>query len=78
MAYSQLYQCPVMLLYPHHGGLPSPPVHKPYAIAHKGAERRLHVATLDLTDKSQAQVEALRSLVSAALKEGALPENAAA
>jgi len=69
MAYSQLYQCPdVMLLYPHHGGLPPQPLRTRYAIATQNAGKRsLLVATLDVTGSSQTHVEALKDLLTRAL-----------
>ena len=50
MAYGRLCDCPhVMLLYPHHGGLPPDPILQQYAIAMPGAQESLFVATLDVT-----------------------------
>lgn len=70
MAYSQLYRCPkVMLLYPHHGELPPDPVHTTYTIANEDAKQCLIVATLDVTDTSQAHAESLKILVQRALTE---------
>ena len=51
MAYSQLYNCPnVMLLYPHHGELPPDPICTRYAIGAKDSEAILSVATLNMTE----------------------------
>jgi len=64
MAYGQLYHCPnVMLLYPHHGGLPPDPVLAQYAIAAPDAQESLFVATLDLDRSAREQGEALRQFV---------------
>jgi len=63
MAYSQLYECPnVMLLYPHHGELPPDPICTRYAIGAKDAEATLSVATLDVTGPSRRHVEDLKRL----------------
>lgn len=68
MAYSQLYQCPnVMLLYPHHGDLPPDPIRTCYAIANADANESLVVATLDVTGPSRAHVQALEALVQSVL-----------
>ena len=64
MAYSQLYGCrDVMLLYPHHGDLPTEPICTRYAIAHEGAEETLHVATLVMTGPSGSHVDALKTVL---------------
>ena len=48
MAYGRLYDCPnVVLLYPHHVGLPPAPVFERYSIATPGAPESLFVTTLD-------------------------------
>ena len=55
MAYSQLYNCPnVMLLYPHHGELPPHPICTRYAIGAKDSEAILSVATLNVTGPPSA------------------------
>lgn len=64
MAYSQLYNCPnVMLLYPHHGELPPDQTCTRYAIGAKDAEAVLFVATLDLTGPSRRHVLDLTRLI---------------
>ena len=64
MAYGRLYDCPyVMLLYPHHGGLPSDAVLQQYSIAKPGAQESLFVATLDVTGPQRKIETALRELV---------------
>ena len=64
MTYGRLYDCPhVMLLYPHHGGLPSDAVLQRYSIAKPGAQERLIVATLDVTKPHRKSETALRNLI---------------
>ena len=64
MAYGKLYECPdVLLLYPHHGGLPPEPIVQPYSIAKPGAQERLFVATLDVTGSRRSHEAALRHLI---------------
>lgn len=64
MAYSQIYNCPnVMLLYPHHGELPRNLVRTRYAIGANNASATLSVATLDVTGMSCQHVEGLKRLV---------------
>jgi len=68
MAYSQLYDCPnVMLLYPHHGELPPDPICLRYAIGAKDAEAILSVATLNVTGASQQHVLDLKRLIDQSL-----------
>jgi 5-methylcytosine-specific restriction enzyme subunit McrC len=64
MTYSQLYNCPnVMLLYPHHGALPPDPIFTSYAIGAKHAEATLSVATLDVTGPARGHVLDLTRLI---------------
>ena len=64
MAYGRLYDCPnVVLLYPHHGGLPPAPVFERYSIAQPGAPESLIVATLDVAGLRRKCQAALRDLV---------------
>jgi 5-methylcytosine-specific restriction enzyme subunit McrC len=64
MAYSQLYNCPnVMLLYPHHGELPPDQTCTRYTIGAKDAEAVLSVATLDLTGPSRRHMFDLTKLI---------------
>lgn len=64
MAYSRLYDCPrVVLLYPHHGGLPTNPILQRYSIAIPGARENLFVGTLDVTGLQQKHEIALRDLI---------------
>ena len=64
MAYSQLYDCPhVVLLYPHHGGLPPDPILQRYSIARPRADESLFVTTLDVTRRHQEHQAALRDLI---------------
>lgn len=64
MAYGRLYNCPnVVLLYPHHGGLPPDPIVQQYSIAERGARESLFVVTLDVTGPRPKHETALRDLV---------------
>ncbi|MCY4318108.1 MAG: restriction endonuclease [Alphaproteobacteria bacterium] len=64
MAYGRLYDCPnVVLLYPHHGGLPPAPVFARYSIAESGAPESLIVATLDVAGLRRKCQATLRDLV---------------
>lgn len=64
MAYGRLYDCPcVVLLYPHHGGLPTNPILQRYSIRMPRAQESLFVATLDVTGRHQKHETALRDLV---------------
>ena len=64
MAYSRLYDCPyVVLLYPHHGGLPPDPILQRYSIAMPGAQESPFVATLDITGPHHKHETALRDLI---------------
>ena len=64
MAYGRLYDCPcVVLLYPHHGGLPTNPILQRYSIRMPRAQESLFVATLDVTGPHQKHETALRDLV---------------
>lgn len=64
MAYSQLYDCPkVMLLYPHHAGLPAFPVKQRYAIKHSAAQESLLLASIDVTGTRKHHLDALSVLI---------------
>ena len=64
MAYSELYDCPrVVLLYPHHGELPPEPIQRLYSIAKPETPERLIVATLDITGSRVIHQNALKDLV---------------
>jgi len=64
MAYGRLYNCPkVMLLYPHHGDLPSELIQRWYSVASKDADEKLIVVSQDLTGTQRDHREALRQLV---------------
>ena len=64
MAYGRLYECRyVVLLYPHHGGLPPDPILQRYSIAMRGAHESLFVTTLDVTGPHQKHETALRDLI---------------
>lgn len=64
MAYARLYNCQnVMLLYPHHGGLPPGPVHQRFAIARQDGEEKLYVATLNLGGSQRDHRLGLRHLI---------------
>ena len=66
MAYSRIYDCPhVVLLYPHHGGLPHEPILQRYSIAKPDARESLFVATLDVTGQQRESETVLRELVTA-------------
>ena len=63
MAYGRLYNCPhVVLLYPHHGGLPPEPILQQYSIATPGAMESLFVVTLDVIGPHLKHETALRDL----------------
>ncbi|UWR30990.1 McrC family protein [Sulfitobacter sp. W002] len=69
MAYSQLYQCNrVMLLYPHHQGLPSEPICKPYDIASPTGTDRLFVSTVDVGGGHSSVAAALVATVQKSLE----------
>ena len=65
MAYGQVYDCPdVVLLYPHHGGLPLEPVWQRFSIAKRDAQEGLSVVTIDVTGLCRKHEAALlRDLV---------------
>ena len=64
MAYGRLYECPcVVLLYPHHGGLPPDPILQRYSIAMPRAHESLFVTTLDVTGRHQKHETALRDVI---------------
>ncbi len=64
MAYSRLYGCDrVMLLYPHHNGLPAAPIYCSYGIAAPEGADRLIVAAVDVSASPSSFSEALASLV---------------
>ena len=64
MAYGRLYDCSlVVLLYPHHGGLPNDPILQRYSIARPGAQESLFVATLDVTGSHREHQTALGDLI---------------
>lgn len=70
MAYGQLYACPrVVLLYPHHSGLPDDRVLQRYSVALPGAQESLFVATLDVTKSIQQSVDAINILISECLNQ---------
>jgi 5-methylcytosine-specific restriction enzyme subunit McrC len=74
MAYSQLYNCPnVMLLYPHHGALPPDPIFTSYAIGAMHGEANLSIATLDVTGSAQRHVLDLTKLIDLCLMTNSLP-----
>tara|TARA_R110002074_G_scaffold378796_1_gene556739 strand:+ start:10268 stop:11629 length:1362 start_codon:yes stop_codon:yes gene_type:complete len=74
MAYGRLYDCPkVMLLYPHHGDLPTDPICRRYSIAAKSADEQLIVATQDLAGTQRDHRDALRQLVVECLEHGKRP-----
>ncbi len=64
MAYGRLYDCPqVVLLFPHHAGLPPEPVLQQYSIGAPGAKESLVVATLDIAGPLREHQAVLRDLV---------------
>ena len=64
MSYGRVYQCPnVVLLYPHHGGLPPKPIRQQYSIARPSAQESLFVATLDMTGTRRQHEIALKGLI---------------
>ena len=64
MAYGRLYDCSqVVLLYPHHGGLPTDPILQRYSIARPSAQESLFVATLDVTGPHREHQTALGELI---------------
>ena len=63
MAYGRIYDCPrIVLLYPHHGGLPPDPILQRYSIATPNAQESLFVATINVTGPHQKHKTALRDL----------------
>jgi 5-methylcytosine-specific restriction enzyme subunit McrC len=71
MAYSRIYQCDrVMLLYPHHHGLPAEPICRPYDIASPAGADRLIVSTVDVSASHSSVAGALAWLVSNSLSLG--------
>ena len=65
MAYGRIYDCQdIVLLYPHHGGLPPDPVRRRFSIAKPGANERLIVATLDISGSHEKIRAALKKLLS--------------
>ncbi len=61
---SRFCDCPhVVLLYPHHGGLPPDPILQRYSIAMPGAQESLFVATLDVTGPHRKHEATLRDLI---------------
>jgi len=68
MAYGQLYHCPnIMLLYPHHNGLPEKPIIQHYSVASVGAEEKLSLATIDVSGSADSHRKALTGLVETCL-----------
>ena len=68
MAYAQLYRCPnIMLLYPHHNGLPENPILQHYSVASVGAEEKLSLATIDVSGSADEHRKALSDLVETCL-----------
>ncbi|MBF0247438.1 MAG: restriction endonuclease, partial [Alphaproteobacteria bacterium] len=66
MAYGRLYDCQnVMLLYPHHCGLPSDPIRQRYSIATPNSDTALFVSTLDVAAPQGNHTLALRKLLDA-------------
>ena len=64
MAYGRIYDCSrVVLLNPHHGGLPPNPILQRYSIVTPGAQESLFVATLDVTGPHRKHETALRDLI---------------
>jgi 5-methylcytosine-specific restriction enzyme subunit McrC len=75
MAYGQLYDCPnVMLLYPHHGDLPSDPIRRRYSIASRGADENLFVATFDVAGSPRGQATAVLELINECLTDAIMLE----
>ncbi|MCT8266480.1 McrC family protein [Afifella sp. JA880] len=68
MAYGRLYDCPhVMLLYPHHGGLPPDAILQRFSIASRHAEETFFIATMDLAGSRSDHMRALRELLTECL-----------
>lgn len=64
MAYAQIYRCDrVMLLYPHHQGLPATPIRKTYDIATPDNPGRLIVSSVDVSPPHSVVSSALGALV---------------
>ncbi|ANK82127.1 MAG: restriction endonuclease [Rhizobiales bacterium NRL2] len=75
MAYGRLYNCPkVILLYPHHGDLPTEPIRRWYSIATTDSDEKLIVATQDLAGTQRDHRDALRQLVLSCLDHEDRPE----
>lgn len=68
MAYSQLYECDqVMLLYPHHHGLPKRSLSLAYSIGSAEAPKKLLVSTIDVSKKHSEVKISLAQMVRTAL-----------
>jgi 5-methylcytosine-specific restriction enzyme subunit McrC len=62
IAYGRLYECPhLMLLYPHHLGIGTRPLHDHYRVA--GCGDTLSVATLDLAEGTARNMADLAALL---------------
>lgn len=64
MVYSQLYECRrVMLLYPHHHGLPNELIQQAYSVAVPAGQNQLHISTIDVSAARSAVAASLKTLV---------------
>ena len=79
MAYSELYKCDrVMLLYPHHHGLPGSQPPQAYSIGSAGARKKLFVSTVDVSRRHSQVTTSLVHLVKTSLETSlSKPDNSA-
>lgn len=63
MAYGELYDCNgVVLLYPHNRGLGQTPIKEQFFVKEFDGNKRIHIATIDVTKSPEECGEALRDL----------------
>ena len=63
MAYGELYDCnDVVLLYPHNRGLGQTPINEQFFVKEFDGDKRIHIATIDVTKSPEECGEALRDL----------------
>lgn len=63
MAYGELYDCPdVVLLYPHNRDIGQVPIREQFFVKEYGANKRIHVATIDVTKSPEECRLELRNL----------------
>lgn len=63
MAYGELYDCPdVVLLYPHNRDLGNPPMKEKFYVKEYKSNKRIHIATIDVTMSRQECAEQIQNL----------------